>query len=158
MSYIENILNKKRLYYGDKFNAWVKSNFKEQFYLLYGAELQDALKWAQENSSLSEYDYEFLSESRVFDQKLKSLVDDIQIYQDVMKIVESSLEGRKIFNMIREVPYPVKVYFHIGAAFAKLRKWDKAVSFYNRVIDYRPNSAAVYHRLGYALAQQKKVE
>ncbi|NER04980.1 MAG: tetratricopeptide repeat protein, partial [Okeania sp. SIO3C4] len=156
LSYVENILNKKRLYYGDKFNAWVKSNFKEQFYLLYGSELQDALKSVQENSSLSEYDYEFLSESRVFDQKLKSLVGDIKIYQDVMKIVELSLEGRKIFNMIRELPYPVKVYFHIGAAFAKLRKWDKAVSFYNRVIDDQPNSAAVYHRRGYALAQQKK--
>lgn len=157
-SYIKTILSKKRPYYGDKLDAWIESNCKEQFYLLYGQELQDALKWAEDDKELSKYDNRFLTDSRVFDTRLRALVGDVKIYYDAMKVVERSPQGREIFNAIVDVPYPPKVYYHVGAALAKLHKWEEAVSFYNKFIESKPNHSGVRHRLGYALAKLQRLD
>ncbi|MBD2486769.1 AAA-like domain-containing protein [Aulosira sp. FACHB-615] len=61
LSWVETELNKLRPY-ADNFNAWVKSQYQDNSYLLQSENLEKARVWA-DGKSLSDADYRFLSAS-----------------------------------------------------------------------------------------------
>lgn len=71
--------------YSAKFNAWLTANEQlKQRYLLYGNELEQALKWAKDKKILNQ-DNDFLNVSTIFSQRVQDRFPPANNYQAIIK-------------------------------------------------------------------------
>ncbi|GAB1540720.1 hypothetical protein NUACC21_33890 [Scytonema sp. NUACC21] len=89
--------------YAEALSAWLASNCKEEFWLLHGQVLQDALLWASDKY-LSNTDYRFLTASQKLDkQELQSAFETEKKAREIEKLqAQISLEAERRVKEIQE--------------------------------------------------------
>jgi len=84
--------------YSAKFNAWLTANEQlKQRYLLYGNELEQALKWAKDKK-ISNQDNDFLNVSTIFSQRVQDRFPPANNYQAIIKEIFLWTGGLKFLN------------------------------------------------------------
>jgi hypothetical protein len=100
--------------YSAKFKAWLEAKEEiKQRYLLYGKELENALKWA-ENKNISNDDHQFLNDSQMFSQRVSDWVPENSDYEAIINAVFSWTGGvnflnHLIFKEARNFTRPIKI-------------------------------------------------
>lgn len=84
--------------YSAKFNAWLTANEQlKQRYLLYGNELEQALKWAKYKKILNQ-DNDFLNDSKNFSQRVQDRFPSANNYQAIIKAIFLWTGGLEFLN------------------------------------------------------------
>ncbi|WP_255502789.1 tetratricopeptide repeat protein [Okeania sp. KiyG1] len=89
--------------------------------------------------------------------------NSIHVYADLVETLDEfhnwhevlTKRGSFLFQKLNPSSH-TKIYSCLGVAFAKQKKWDRAVFCYKKALEGNPNSAKIYHHLGYAFEKLQK--
>ena len=68
-----------------------------------------------------------------------------------------NIAEKKILNLFKEYPNELILHVMLGAVYASQKKFNKAISSYNKAIKINPNYAETYNNIGNVFQQKNEI-
>ena len=162
----ERILDSLRPY-GESFNAWVASDYRNDSYLLRGEALQEALNWSV-GKCLSSEDYKFLAACQKVDKK--EAIEETKTQADkILKKATSKAKHRFLFSLAAVIlslgtsffilKPSIAVWFN-NTGYTKLEqdKYIESIIYFSLAIHLHPSNPLPYHNEAKAYEKLEKYD